>query len=73
MALAGVAAASVSQLDFTLKSQTICCLQRNDMFGEVGVVNRVPRTASIIAREPIELLAFDDLVQFCPILFIVFT
>jgi CRP-like cAMP-binding protein len=44
----------------TGKSETVCMLGRNDVFGEIGIVNGCRRNASIITRYPVEMLVFSD-------------
>jgi len=53
----------ISKMDSeTGLSQTRCILSRNDWFGEVGVINQVPRNASVISRGHVVLLVFSDVV-----------
>jgi CRP-like cAMP-binding protein len=46
--------------DETGQSETRCFLSRNDIFGELAIINNARRNASIVTRRPIELLVFAD-------------
>ena len=41
-------------------STTVCFLRRGENFGELGLINRRPRRACVISKEPVELLVFSD-------------
>ena len=49
-------------------SRTVCFLNRGDSFGELGLISNAPRQASVISKEPVELLVFSDEVSVtsCP-------
>ena len=41
-------------------SRTVCFLNRGESFGELGLISNAPRQASVISKEPVELLVFSD-------------
>jgi CRP/FNR family transcriptional regulator, cyclic AMP receptor protein len=41
------------------KPLVLSILDKGDFFGEMAIVNRIKRTATVTAIEPVELLAFD--------------
>ena len=47
------------QLDVELEGEHIRTLERGDSFGEVALLADLPRTATVIARTPCELLSID--------------
>jgi len=51
--------------DNTGKSETLCVLGRNNVFGELGIINSCRRNASIVSRYPVELIVFTDQVHSC--------
>jgi CRP-like cAMP-binding protein len=45
--------------DFAGKTHVVSVLEKGDFFGEMAIVTRIQRTATVTALEPVELLAFD--------------
>ena len=41
-------------------SRTVCFLNRGEQFGELGLLSNSPRAATVISKEPVELLVFSD-------------
>lgn len=41
-------------------SSTVCFINRGDCFGDIGIANQERRLATVISKENIELLVFDD-------------
>ncbi|CAD5115173.1 DgyrCDS4170 [Dimorphilus gyrociliatus] len=41
-------------------SNTVCFINRGDCFGDIGIANQERRLATVISKESIELLVFDD-------------
>lgn len=41
-------------------SRTVCFLNRGESFGELGLINNAPRQATVISKEPVELLVIND-------------
>ena len=44
-------------------SRTVCFLNRGESFGELGLLTNAPRQATVISKEPVELLVFGDEVK----------
>jgi CRP-like cAMP-binding protein len=44
---------------FAGKTHVVSILEKGDFFGEMAIVNRIQRTATVTAIEPVELLVFD--------------
>jgi len=45
--------------DFAGRTQVVSVLEKGDFFGEMAIVNRIQRTATVTAIDPVELLVFD--------------
>jgi len=45
--------------DFAGKTHVISVLEKGDFFGEMAIVNRIQRTATVTALDAVELLVFD--------------
>ena len=41
-------------------SRTLCFLGRGENFGELGIINKALRSATVITREPVELLIIHE-------------
>jgi len=44
---------------FAGKANVISVLEKGDFFGEMAIVNRIKRTATVTAIDAVELLVFD--------------
>src|SRR5512147_2106713 len=45
--------------DFSGKPHVVSILEKGDFFGEMAIVDRIRRTATVTAIDSVELLAFD--------------